>query len=113
MGMIVRAAIVLFGVFEMVGGLAAVAGGHLEGFLTMAFGAVLVIVPVIERGRYRSEATDRTLTPTGPGGGETADAPVEARFRSTTETFVDPTTGHVMRVLIDPRTGERRYVAEG
>ena len=42
-----------------------------------------------------------------------ADGALEPRFRPTAEVFVDPTTGHRMRVLVDPRTGERRYVAEG
>jgi hypothetical protein len=27
--------------------------------------------------------------------------------------FIDPTSGHRMRVLVDPTSGERRYVAEG
>ena len=55
----------------------------------------------------------RTARPPGPGGGETPGGPLEPRFRPTAEVFVDPTTGHRMRVLVDPRTGERRYVAEG
>jgi hypothetical protein len=37
---------------------------------------------------------------------------VEPRFRPTPEVFVDPTTATRMRVLVDPRTGERRYVAD-
>jgi hypothetical protein len=37
---------------------------------------------------------------------------MEPRFRPTDERFVDPTTGHRMRVYVDPRTGERRYLAE-
>jgi hypothetical protein len=31
----------------------------------------------------------------------------------TSEVFIDPTSGHRMRVLVDPSSGERRYVAEG
>ncbi len=45
-------------------------------------------------------------------GGETAGASLEARFRSTPEVFVDPTSGRTMRVFIDPETGERRYRIE-
>jgi hypothetical protein len=30
----------------------------------------------------------------------------------TEETFLDPTSRIRMRVFVDPRTGERRYVAE-
>lgn len=72
-----------------------------------------MIVPLLERQRYRSEAAEKARQSAGPGGGETREEPLEARFRPTAEVFVDPTTGHRMRVLVDPRTGERRYVAEG
>ncbi len=51
--------------------------------------------------------------PVGPGGGEPLDAAMEPRFTSTDEVFVDPTSGHRMRVFLDPGTGERRYRAEG
>ena len=78
----------------------------------MAFGAFFVVIPFLERARYRSEATEDGSATVGPGGGETADAPIEPRFRPTTEVFEDPTSGRRMRVLVDPRTGERRYVAE-
>ncbi len=75
-------------------------------------GAALLIALVVERNRYRSEAADRSFESIGPGGGEPR-GPVEARFRPTEETFVDPPSGLQMRVFVDPRTGERRYVAEG
>ena len=67
---------------------------------------------LLERTRYRSEAAERANDSTGPGGGETY-GQLEARFQRTEETFIDPTTRLRMRVLVDPRTGERRYVAEG
>jgi hypothetical protein len=38
--------------------------------------------------------------------------PVEARFHATGDVF-DPGTNRRMRVLLDPATAERRYVAEG
>jgi hypothetical protein len=81
------------------------------GMWLVAMGGFLMIVAVLERQRYRSEAAERAHDPIGPGGGETA-GPVETRFQPTSETFVDPTSGTRMRVLVDPRTGERRYVAE-
>jgi hypothetical protein len=96
------------------GGLAAVAmGGSAAagGLWAVILGVVMVLAVVLERHRYRSEEADRAFDPVGPGGGEPAGA-IEARFRPTNETFVDPTTGHRMRVHADPRTGERRYVAE-
>jgi hypothetical protein len=70
-----------------------------------------VIAALAERLRYRSLAADRQGDDNGPGGGEPS-LP-EARFRPTDERFVDPTTGLQMRVFVDSRTGERRYVAEG
>ena len=36
----------------------------------------------------------------------------EAPFRATGEVFVDPTSGHRLRVYLDAATGERRYFAE-
>ncbi len=116
MAVIVRGIVVLLGLLQLGGGLALVVGGGTDasaGLWLMAVGGFFVIVPFLERNRYRSEATERGLSAVGPGGGETADAEIEARFRPTTEVFVDPTSGHRMRVLVDPRTGERRYVAEG
>ena len=80
------------------------------GLWLVLMGGFLMVVAVLERVRYRSEAAEQTNAPTGLGGGETE--PVEPRFRRTEEVFVDPTTGRQMRVLVDPRTGERRYVAE-
>ena len=47
----------------------------------------------------------------GPGGGESGF--FEPRFLPTNELFVDPTSHRLMRVFADPRTGERRYRAEG
>jgi hypothetical protein len=97
------------------GGLIAIAGGGIfavwPGLWLLTSGAVLIVVAVLERTRYRSEAAERANEPAGPGGGETPGV-VEARFRPTDEVFVDPTTGRRMRVLLDQRTGERRYVAE-
>ena len=116
MGPLVRGAIVVLGLIFMLAGLATVmlardsAGA---GLWTVAVGAFLVVVPLLERQRYRSEAAEKDRGTPGPGGGETTGDSLEPRFRPTAEVFIDPTTGHRMRVLVDPRTGERRYVAEG
>jgi len=115
MAPVVRGGIVLVGLLQLVTGLALVGGGGGDapgGLWLIAVGGFFVIVPFLERARYRSEATERSLSAVGPGGGETSDAPIEPRFRPTTEVFEDPTSGRRMRVLVDPRTGERRYVAE-
>ena len=116
MGPVVRTALVGLGVLSMLAGLAAIVAvpdTGVAGLWTVGFGAFLVVVPLLERKRYRSEAAEKARDEPGPGGGETSEGALEPRFRPTAEVFVDPTTGHRMRVLIDPRTGERRYVAEG
>jgi hypothetical protein len=110
---LVRGFIFVVGVLLVIGGFAALSFGGLflaNGLWLVGGGCVLMIVAVLERRRYRSEAAERSNDPVGPGGGETE--AVEARFRPTEEVFVDPTTQRTMRVLVDPRTGERRYVAE-
>ena len=116
MSSVVRGLIVAFGILLMVAGLGVISAvptlGNLAGLELVAMGAFLVIVVAIERQRYRSAAAEGSNAPTGPGGGEPSGAPVEARFRPTSEQFIDPTTNIAMRVLVDPKTGERRYVAE-
>jgi hypothetical protein len=102
---------ILGGLLALAGLAAAAAGAGLAGIWITAIGAAMVVALVIERQRYRSEAADSTFEPHGPGGGEPG--PLDPRFRPTDELFVDPTTRHLMRVHVDARTGERRYVAEG
>lgn len=100
------------GVLMMVGGLVGVAAGAWPaGIWGVVAGAVVVLAVVLERSRYRSEATEREPGSIGPGGGEPT-MPV-APFRPTGEVFLDPTSGHQLRVYINPATGERRYFAEG
>ena len=116
MGPFVRGAMIVVGLLLMLGGLAGIViepDAAPAGLWAVALGGFLVIVPFIERQRYRSEAAEKGNATSGPGGGEVPDGPVEPRFRPTAEVFVDPTSGRRMRVLVDPRTGERRYVAEG
>ena len=116
MGPIVRGGIVVLGLLFMLAGLATIVLAReaaAAGLWTVGVGAFLVVVPLLERQRYRSETAEKGHETAGPGGGETPGGPLEPRFRPTAEVFVDPTTGHRMRVLVDPNTGERRYVAEG
>jgi hypothetical protein len=112
---VVRVGLVVLGLAIMFGGIVLI--GYLPdaapaALWWVAMGGFLVVVVILERGRYRSEAAERDKMPSGAGGGETAEAPLDPRFRPTTEAFIDPTSGHRMRVLVDPSTGERRYVAE-
>jgi UPF0716 family protein affecting phage T7 exclusion len=115
-GAAVRGLLVVAGVLAMVGGLLLIVSGSplaLPGLQAVAVGAFLVIVVTIERSRYRSEHAERSNATPGPGGGEPAGGQLEPRFRPTAEVFIDPTTGLRMRVVVDPASGERRYVAEG
>jgi hypothetical protein len=113
---VIRGALVVVGLLAMLLGLAIVVGvpnlAGLAGLQLVAFGAFLVVIVTIERHRYRSAAAERSNEPSGPGGGEPSGA-LEARFRPTSELFIDPTTGQRMRVVIDPTNGDRRYIAEG
>jgi hypothetical protein len=115
MSAIIRVLMVIGGVLLMLGGLAALAlpGVGAIAFLQLfGFGAVLVLAVALERQRYRSAEAERSNGAPGPGGGEPPGSPLDSRFRATNEQFIDPTSGHRMRVVVDPATGERRYVAE-
>jgi hypothetical protein len=111
---VIRIVIAIFGAVAFAVGLLIIsAGGEsaFAGIWPLIIGGGLLIAAVLERQRYRSEATERSRGPTGPGGGEPE--PLPSQFQPTDERFVDPTTNRVMRVYVDPRTGERRYRAEG
>jgi hypothetical protein len=111
-----RLLLVLLAILLVGGGLLAIAsgdpGGKWAGVILIICAVPLVIGAIYERVRYRSEASERSTTPSGPGG-DPAREPLEPRFRSTDEVFVDPTSGSRMRVYMDPATGERRYREEG
>ena len=112
-----RAAVAGFGLLLVLAGAAIAIATGPAGLLPAAFtfgaGAVLLVGAVIEPMRYRSLPADRAGHPPGPGGGEPVDVSLEPRFQPTAEVFVDPTTHVRMRVFVDARTGERRYVPEG
>jgi hypothetical protein len=100
----------------IVGGFAAIViGGWVAwmGLWSVVGGLVIAGGILLERRRYRSGAAERMPAYPGPGGGEPPDEPLEPRFAPTTERFLDPTTGHAMRVYVDAASGERRYRAEG
>jgi hypothetical protein len=109
-----RIAIAAIATLFLVSGLGLIAVGGdvvISGLWAVVLGAGALIALAIERNRYRSEAAERSFESVGPGGGEPG-ASVDSRFQRTDETFVDPTSGLAMRVYLDRRTGERRYVAE-
>ena len=114
LGAAVRSLLILGGLVMMAGGLLVMISLHAGAGLSLVItGGAVVGLVAIERGRYRSAAAERVGLPPGPGGGEGSGDSVEARFRPTAEVFIDPVGGQRMRVLVDPRTGERRYQAEG
>ncbi|MEP7041013.1 MAG: hypothetical protein ABI864_05495 [Chloroflexota bacterium] len=107
----VRGVVGVLGALLMLGGLVGlIAGAWTDGLWAAVTGAVVLVAVVLERARYRSEAAEGSSGPAGPGGGEST-MPV-APFRPTDEVFVDPTSGHQLRVYLNPATGERRYFAE-
>jgi hypothetical protein len=108
----IRVVVGVLGVGLMIGGLAGVGtGAWADGLWAMVAGAVVLVAVALERTRYRSEAAEHSDGAPGPGGGEPS-VP-GAPFRPTDEVFVDPTSGHRLRVYLNPATGERRYHAEG
>lgn len=111
---VVRVLAFCFGVLLFLGGLVAISAGPpaaLSGIWAIVIGSVAMVASVMQRPRYRSQAAERSHSDSGPGGGEVG--VIEPRFLPTNEVFADPTTGHLMRVFVDPRTGERLYRAEG
>jgi hypothetical protein len=107
----VRIVAAVIAVVMLLGGLIAAPFAGFAGVWSTIIGAGILIALAIERNRYRSEAADRAFDPYGPGGGEPAGS-LEPRFEATDERFVDPTSRRQMRVYLDRRSGERRYVAE-
>ncbi len=71
--------------------------GGAAAILPAAFGALLVLALLIERFIYKPLRLD----PPGPGWDRTA------------ERFADPRSGQTVTVYFNPRTGARRYVADG
>ncbi len=109
----VRLIVLVLAALFFLGSLAMIASGGAAapvGLMWALISGGVIVVAVMERTRYRSEHAEKQNDDPGPGGGERG--PLEPRFRATPEVFRDPTTGRLMRVYIDPRTGERRYLAE-
>ena len=77
---VARVIVLLFGVTMMLAGLATIAFGGAAAFITglwiLGIGIACIIGTLIERVRYRSDATDRDGLPTREGGRRAAgDAP--------------------------------------
>jgi hypothetical protein len=111
-----RLLVLAFGLTLAAAGLAIIALGggaaSVAGLWLVGIGGACIIGALLERVRYRSEATDRDGAPAGPGGGEPVGIRLEPRFQRSEEVFSDPTSGRRMRVWVDAASGERRYLAE-
>jgi hypothetical protein len=91
-----RAALLVVGVLLLAGGIFATLEGRPLIPLIIS-GTVLILALLFERYSYKPI---RSVTP-GPGG------------QRTPEQFVDPRSGRTVTVYFNPRSGERRYVADG
>jgi hypothetical protein len=114
-GYVGRAIVVGIGALTILLGFAVIAEGGASawsGAWLVAIGLAIVVAALVERQRYRSDSAEAFGAPIGPGGGEPISEPIEGRFQRTGEVFIDPTSGHRMRVWLDLATGERRYRAE-
>jgi hypothetical protein len=108
----IRGLAFVFGGLLILGGFVAASAGEVgAGVEAIVVGTVLMIAAVLQHSRYRSGQAEQNHDDPGPGGGESGF--LEPRFLPTTEVFQDPTSRRLMRVFVDPRTGERRYRAEG
>jgi hypothetical protein len=94
----VRIAIGIVGLLAALGGIGAIALREpIGGLWAVVVGGVLLAAAIFEKSRYRALGDQ----PERPGG-----------LQPTNEVFVDPTTGQLIRVWEDPRTGYRRYEPE-
>jgi len=86
-----RKAILAYGVLAVIGAIALALAGIVAGLVFYLFvnGAIVLAAILFERGRYRP-----AFTPGGP-------------WQETSERFVDPTTGQLMKVRYNPQTGAR------
>jgi len=89
-----RKAILAYGVLAIIGAIVLAAIGVGAGIIFYVFiqGAIVIVALLFERGRYQP-----TVTPDGP-------------WQDTEERFVDPSTGKLMKVRFNPKTGSRDYV---
>jgi hypothetical protein len=94
---VLRNLVIALGVLCILGGAAAIATGAWPGaFGPMIFGALLLLGTIWERLRYKPVEQGSP----GPG------------WVATGERFVDDDNGQMVRVWIEPRSGERRYIRD-
>ncbi|MBV8978619.1 MAG: hypothetical protein JO261_00050 [Alphaproteobacteria bacterium] len=89
-----RSILIAVGALFALGGAALLIAGNLGGIPPLAMGALLLLGTVWERVRYKP------IESTSPGSG----------WVPTDERFVDE-AGRTVQVWVEPKSGERRYVA--
>lgn len=107
---VLRIALGICSVLFLLAGLFLIAAGGppiVSGLWLLALGGIGLVIVAFETRRYRSEAAE--LDHDSVGGAGVDEATPEPRFRPTEERFMDPTTRKLVRVWMDPGTGERRY----
>jgi len=87
-----RKGLLIFALGLLAVGLGSALAGFRPAVPMLVWGAVLSAAVLFERWRYR---------PRGQAG--------TSEWQETDERFIDPESGERMRVLYNPRTGERRY----
>jgi hypothetical protein len=89
-----RKAILAYGVLAIVVGILLLAAGIGPGIVVylLCQGIVVLAAILFERGRYQPQVTE------------------SGEWQETEERFVDPSTGQLMKVRYNPRTGARNYV---
>jgi hypothetical protein len=87
--------LVFAGVLALTGALLLVRGLTGPGAYALGLGGLVLLGTAFERWRYRPN-----------------DARPGADWEPTGERFEDPSTGKILRVFYDPRSGERRYVSD-
>jgi hypothetical protein len=92
-----RAAILVVGAILLTISLIRALAGSVAMIPPAAIGALLVLAVLVERHIYKP------IGEAAPGPG----------WDKTTERFTDPRSGKDVTVYFNPRTGQRRYVAEG
>ena len=91
-----RAVLIGLGVVAVLTGIGLMAAAHWTGISMLVAGALLLVGTLYERVHYKRPV----LRAPGPG------------WQPTRERFIDEETGKAITIWIEPKTGERIYVAD-
>lgn len=91
-----RALLIGLGTIAVLAGIGLIVTAHWTGISMLVAGALLLVGTLYERVRYKKPVTKAP----GPG------------WQRTAERFIDDETGRPVTVWVEPKTGERAYVAD-